>query len=113
MSSEAWSTSQMANVREVVALMVELVSGGSVAFEEQHGGAALETAQEIEAALMARLEGSLGHVVLWEQFLRTPETMADAAGGVIQRYAAQDPVLATWLEDALARCKASARDKQG
>jgi hypothetical protein len=96
----------MSSVREIVRLMVELVSDGAAAFELAHGSDSLGVAQEVEAALMARLEGNLGHVVLWEQFLRTPKEVADAVSGVVQQYVDHDLVLETWLQDAASRCTA-------
>jgi hypothetical protein len=98
----------MGSAQETVRLMVELVSDGAAAFELAHGSDALNVAQEVEAALMARLEGNLGHVVLWEQFLRTPEEVVDAVVGVVQQYVDRDPVLATWLQDVVRRDRASA-----
>ena len=93
----------MKSVQEIVHLMIELVADGAAAFELVHGSDALNVAQEVEAVLMARLEGNLGHVVLWEQFLRTPEEVADAVSGVVQQHVDRDPVLAAWLQDAESR----------
>ena len=96
----------MGSVQEIVRLMVELMSVGAGAFELAHGSDALSIAQEVEAALMARLEGNLGHVVLWEQFLRTPMEVDDAVAGVVQQHVDRDSVLAAWLHDAVGRYRA-------
>jgi hypothetical protein len=85
------------NVGEVVDLMVALV-GDDGAFLGRAGGAqALAEAQEIQATLMALFEGNLGHVVLWEQFLRTPGQVALAVAGVLQTLVESDRELDQWL----------------
>ena len=87
--------------------MTERVSEGQAAFEDRYGSAALEVVLEIQGALMARMEENLGHVVLWEQYLRTPEAVSDALVSVIQLYIDQDSVLAGWLETAVERFETS------
>jgi hypothetical protein len=81
----------------------ELVSAGDAEFENQHGAPALDILYEVQAALMAAMESDLSYVVLWEQFLLTPQEVDQALVGVIQALAAADPVLAKWLEEALER----------
>jgi hypothetical protein len=84
-----------------VRVLVELVSTGDDVFESCRGGAALNIAREIEAALAAQLEGTLGHVLLWEQFLRTPEAVASAVVSVLGTLLERDQVLARWLDESL------------
>lgn len=87
----------------VVELLVELVSAGDAEFERLHGARALEVLHEVQAALMAAFEADLSYVVLWEQFLATPQEVDLALVNVIQARMAADPVLAGWLEEALQR----------
>jgi hypothetical protein len=85
------------DVRPVVDLMVALVPENGQALERECGAQALAVAQEIQATLMAQFEGNLGRVMLWEQFLRTPEEVTLAVAGVVQALAEGDQELADWL----------------
>ena len=91
------------SARAIVGLLSELVSVGDAEFERLHGSPAVDLLHEVQAALMAAMESDLSYVVLWEQFLLTPHEVGEALVGVIQALAAADPVLAKWLEEALAR----------
>jgi hypothetical protein len=95
------------SAQEIVDLMAESVPEGGRALERQRGVAALDAANEIAAALMSQFEQSLGNVLLWEQFLRTPQEVRGALLGVIQRLIEQDAALASWLEEAMARYRES------
>ena len=87
------------SVRRLVEALADWVRG-----DKPPGSAEVsEVAQEVQAVLMAQMEGNLGHVVLWEQFLRTPEEVVDAVVGVVQELVRRDPVLASWLRAAWAR----------
>jgi ABC-type ATPase with predicted acetyltransferase domain len=72
-----------ATAQEVVNMMAELMAEGDEAFRRMHGEAALDIAREVQAALMAQFESNLGHVVLWEQFLRTPQEVGAAVSVVV------------------------------
>ena len=87
--------------QDIVQVMAELVSQGEDVFEQRRGGVALGVAEEIEAALVAQLEGNLGHVLLWEQFLRTPEAVASAVVSVLESLLNRDVILARWLDESL------------
>ena len=87
----------------IVELLSELVSSRDSEFEDLHGAQALEILYEVQAALMAAMESDLSYVVLWEQFLLTPQEVDLALVSVIQALMAADPVLADWLEEALER----------
>ena len=87
--------------QDIVQVMAELVSQGEDVFEQRRGGVALGVAEEIEAALVAQLEGNLGHVLLWEQFLRTPEAVASAVVSVLESLLDRDVILARWLDESL------------
>lgn len=89
--------------REIVELMTELVPDGGVALERRDGLQALAVAREMEGALMSAMEGNLGHVLLWEQFMSTPGEVALALIGVVQALMEADLVLAEWLKEALVR----------
>jgi hypothetical protein len=91
------------SVRAIVDLLSELVSGGRAEFENLHGAPALDVLYEVQAALMAAMESDLSYVVLWEQFLLTPQEVDEALVNVIQALAAADPLLAEWLDEALER----------
>jgi hypothetical protein len=91
------------SAREIVERITELVLDGGATLEQRDGPQALAVAQEIEGALMSAMEGTLANVVLWEQFLSTPHEVALAVVGVVQTLMEADPVLAEWLEAALAR----------
>ncbi len=93
----------MALTEEIVRLMTDLVPEGGLMLERCAGPVALEEAREIEAVVMAQLEGNLGHVLLWEQFQQTPDDLAQALAGVLDRLIQRDPVLASWLEESLQR----------
>jgi hypothetical protein len=94
--------------QEIVELMTRLVADGPVALEQQAGLQAVEVAQEIEGALMSAMEGRLANVVLWEQFLSTPNEVASAVVGVVQMLMDADPVLTEWLEAAWVRYEQAA-----
>ena len=94
--------------KEIVELMTELVRDGGEAVERRDGPQALAVAQEMEGALMSAMEGKLGYVLLWEQFLTTPDEVALALTGVVHALMEADPVLAEWLEGALARYRQAA-----
>lgn len=87
--------------QDTVEVMTELTSEGEDVFEERRGSAALGVAKEIEAALVAQLEGNLGHVLLWEQFLRTPEDVASAVVSVLESLLERDEVLTRWLNESI------------
>ena len=87
--------------QDAVEVMGQLVSEGEDLFEEQRGSAALGVAREIEAALVAQLEGNLGHVLLWEQFLRTPQSVAPALVSTLESLLERDAVLREWLVESL------------
>jgi hypothetical protein len=87
----------------IVELLSELVSCGDAEFERVHGAPALEILYEVQAALMAAMESDLSYVVLWEQFLATPQEVDLALEGVIQALAAANPILSEWLDAALER----------
>ena len=91
------------SVPAIVALLSELVSVGDAEFENQHGAPALDVLYEMQAALMAAMESDLSYVVLWEQFLITPQEVDQALVSVIRALSAADPVLSEWLDAALAR----------
>jgi hypothetical protein len=93
---------------ELVELLSELVSAGDADFARLRGAQALQILHEVQAALMAAMEGDLSRVVLWEQFLLTPKEVDLALAGVIQAQMAADPVLATWLDEALERYRKAA-----
>jgi len=93
------------HIKAALDLVTELITGGPDAFVQAHGKDALLLVQEIEAALMMPLEGNLGHVVLWEQFLKTPDEVAGALANVVQGYVERDVVLANWLNESLRRYK--------
>lgn len=96
------------SAKVIVELMSELVSVGETEIERRHGAQALEVLYEIQGALMAALESDLSYVVLWEQFLRTPQEVDLALVSVIQSLADGDAVLAEWLEEALGRYREAA-----
>jgi len=87
----------------IVELLSELVSAGDAEFEKLHGAPALNVLYEVQAALMAAMESDLSYVVLWEQFLLTPQEVDLALVSVIQALTAGDPVLSEWLGEALER----------
>ena len=87
--------------QHTVQVMTELSSEGEDVLERRRGGTALDVAKEIEAALVAQLEGNLGHVLLWEQFLRTPQAVASALVSVLESLLKRDVVLAQWLDESL------------
>lgn len=93
------------HVRTALALVAELIVSGPDAFSQAHGRDALLIVQEIEAALMMPVEGNLGHVVLWEQFLKTPDEVTEALVNVVQDYLERDVVLTNWLNGSLRRYK--------
>jgi hypothetical protein len=93
----------------IVELLSELVSAGDAEYARTHGEPALEVLYEVQAALMAAMEADLSYVVLWEQFLLTPQEVGSALAGVIEALSAADPVLAGWLETALGRYDQAAR----
>ena len=101
---------QGANViaREIVQLMSELLVDDGEALEQRDGLPAADVAREVQAALMNAMERKLSYVVLWEQFLSTPDEVASAQAGVVQALMDADPVLAGWLEESLARYRQAA-----
>ena len=96
------------SARGIVELMGELVSAGGAEIERRHGGQALDLLYEVQAALMAAMESDLSYVVLWEQFLLTPQEVELAVVSVVQTLMAADPVLAEWLDAALVRYREAA-----
>ncbi len=100
--------SQLASARRIVDLLVARVSQGAAAFEAEHGSEALQVVEEIMAALMGQLEGNLGHVVLWEQFLRTPNEVSEALVGVVEVLFCRSTVLSAWMDNAWMRYRACA-----
>ena len=93
------------SAREIVERMIELVPDRGATLEQRDGPRALAVAQEIEGALMSAMEGTLANVVLWEQFLSTPNEVSAAVIGVVQALMEADPVLADWLKAAMVRYK--------
>jgi hypothetical protein len=89
------------SAQEIVQLMAELAVDGKGVLECQWGLEAIAWARQMQAALMDRLEGNLGHVVLWEQFVQTPDVVAPALVGVVQSLLDADPALAEWLDAVL------------
>jgi len=87
----------------IVELLSELVSAGDAEFEKLHGAPALDVLHEVQAALMAAMESDLSYVVLWEQFLVTPQEVRLALVSVVQSLTAADPVLSKWLDEVLER----------
>jgi len=87
--------------QEVIDLLVETVSAADDAVKPAEQAA--QVAHEIEAVLMEQMEGNLGHVLLWEQFLRTPDEVASALRNVVESLMRADAELSAWLGDALAR----------
>jgi hypothetical protein len=85
------------DAQEIVQLMAELVADSGGSLERRWGLDATAQAQQMQAALMERLEGNLGHVVLWEQFVQTPGAVAPALVGVVQSLLEGDPALGAWL----------------
>lgn len=98
------------SAREIVERMTELVPDRGAALEQRDGPRALAVAQEIEGALMSAMEGKLANVVLWEQFLSTPNEVSSAVANVVQALMEADPVLAEWLEAALVRYRKAATE---
>jgi hypothetical protein len=88
---------------KIVELMQALVPDHGAMLERRDGPGALLVAQEIEGALASAMESKLANVLLWEQFLSTPDKVALALTGVVKRLMGTDPVLADWLAAALER----------
>jgi hypothetical protein len=103
---EASGGERRALTRRVVGLIREYVARGASAFEAGHGPEALTVVQAIMAALMGQLEGNLGHVVLWEQFLQTPDEVSGALAGVVTELQCRNPAFEEWLAEAEARYQA-------
>jgi hypothetical protein len=99
------------HVRAALDLIKELIEGGADAFLHAHGQNALVIVHEIESALMMPLEGNMGHVVLWEQFLKTPNEVFEATVNVVQGYVERDVVLANWLNESLHRYEACLQER--
>jgi len=108
-----WIGGAVANTEEIVRLMADVALDGGLVVERRAGLAALEVAREIQAVLMAQLENNLGHVLLWEQFQRTPGDLAMALAGVLDSLMRKDPGLADWLEKALGRYRCESAPKGG
>jgi len=96
---------------EIVRWMSELIADDGAALERRDGPQAVDVAREVQAALMSAMERKLSYVVLWEQFLSTPEEVAPAVTGVVQVLIDADPVLAGWLEESLARYRQAAEGR--
>jgi len=103
-------TAEATRGRQIVDLMAEYVSQGEVCFEAVHGARVLEVAQEMMAALLGQLEGNLGHVVLLEQFLRTPDEVSEALVRVIRESLRRGAVFADWVDEALSHHHACASE---
>lgn len=99
------------SARAIVDLMVSLQDNRGADLKRAHGAGALAVAQEIEAALFAQMEQNLGHVLLWEQFMRTPREVDAALVGVVDALMSNDEVLAAWLASGLARYDRARRDR--
>jgi hypothetical protein len=97
---------QSGRARQIVDLMAAYASQGATAFEAAQGSEASQVVEEMIAALMGQLEGNLGHVVLWEQFLRTPAEVSEALVGVVEALLCRSAVLNAWMDDAWARYRA-------
>jgi hypothetical protein len=101
------------DVQEVVEVLVRLESEGEPAFEQAYGEDALSAAREIEGTLMALMEYNVGHVVLWEQFLRTPDEVASALESVVASLLQRDQALGDWLTRSLDRCRTVTKGNDG
>jgi hypothetical protein len=93
---------------EIVEWMSEWVADEGATLERRDGVPAADVAREVQAALMSAMEVKLSYVVLWEQFLSTPDEVASALVSVVQALMEADPVLASWLEQSLARYRQAA-----
>ena len=102
------SSASTATAAEIVDLMRERVLVGESEMARRYGEPAVEIALEMEAALMSAMESSLSYVVLWEQFLSTPDEVALAVVSVLQALMEADLVLAQWLDEAIARFRQAA-----
>lgn len=98
-------------VRKVVAVVGEFVALGGCQFEAKHGDQAATVVQELMAALMGQLEGNLGYVVLWEQFLQTPDEVSDALVSVVTELQCRNSTFDGWLVKAWRRYLACAREE--
>jgi hypothetical protein len=96
--------------RQIVGLVGEYVALGERWFEAEHGDEALAMVEEMMAALMGQLEGNLGYVVLWEQFLETPEEISDALVSVVGELRCQNPTFDDWLVGAWGRYQVCAQE---
>jgi hypothetical protein len=103
----------MALAHELVKLMTDLIPEGGRQLERCTGSSALDVAREIEGVVMARLESNLGHVLLWEQFQRTPLDVGQALAGVLDKLMLEDPTLAAWLAESLCRYQREIGSQEG
>ena len=94
----------------IVEVMLALQDGRGTVLERENGARALDVALEIEAALMAQMEGNLGHVLLWEQFKRTPTEVDAALASVVDSLVSDDSVLAEWLAAARIRYQRACKE---
>jgi hypothetical protein len=91
------------SARDIVNILVALEEDNGAEIEHERGPAAVQIAREMEAALMTKMEQNLGHVLLWEQFLRTPTEVDAALVSVLHELMSRDAVLTSWLHDSLER----------
>jgi hypothetical protein len=97
---------QSVSARQIVDLLGAYVGQGAATYEAEHGSEASQVVEEILAALMGQLEGNLGHIVLLEQFLRTPDEVSEALIGVVEALLCRSAVLRAWMDDAWLRYRA-------
>lgn len=100
------------SAKEIVQVIGELVAEEGVALGRRHGPQALDRAQEIEAALVPRLEADPVYGSLWQRFRNDPEGMAAALAGVVQVLLVADAALAQRLEDLLAAFREASTAQQ-
>jgi hypothetical protein len=93
---------------QISELMRERISAGEAEMERRHGTLAVDVAREVEATLMTAMESRLSYVVLWEQFLSTPDEVVLAVASVIQALMEADPSLGQWLVESLERYRQAA-----
>jgi len=84
--------------QEIVEVVGGLVTDDGVALEQAHGPQALAVAQQMQAALVPRLEGDPAYAPLWRAFLAAPLQQAPALAGVLQVLLAADAALARRLD---------------
>lgn len=89
--------------QEIVQVMAHLVRDGSAALAERHGEEALATAQEIQTALVPRLEADRLSATAWEEFQERPEQVKPMLESAVGMLLEADAALARRLDALLAR----------